>query len=124
MSKNLKKVVTVLASYFSESEQKVVVVHMSSFDVLQANADSIFNCIKTIIKLHNLPWTNGLLMDSCNVMIGHKSGVEAKLHEMAPHLLDIDGDTCHHTHNAEKKFCAPLSGEVIYQFVYRCKVVK
>ena len=32
-SKNLKKVVTVLASYFSESEQKVVVVHLSPFDV-------------------------------------------------------------------------------------------
>ena len=115
--KNLKKVVTVLASYFSKSEQKVVVVHLSYFDVLRA--DSVFNSIETIIESHNLLWTNliSCLMDSCNVMRGHKSGFEAKLCEMAPHLRDIDRDTCHHTHTAVKKFCAPFENYLEKLFI-------
>ena len=50
-------------------------------------------------------------------MRGHKSGVEAKLREMAPHLLDIDGDTCYHTHNAAKKFCAPFDNYLEKLFI-------
>ena len=26
-----------------------------------------------------------------------------------PHLLDIDGDICHHVHNTVKKFLSPLN---------------
>ena len=41
-----------------------------------------------------------MLMDSCSVMRGSKNGFEVKLHEnMASHLIDIDGDVCHHIHN-------------------------
>ena len=50
-----------------------------------------------------------LLLDSCNVMRGAKSGVEARLRSHAPHLLDVDG---HHIHNAVKKFCEPFEGWV------------
>ena len=52
-------------------------------------------------------------MDSCNVMRGSKSGLEKRIREeRAPHLLDIDGDTCHHAHNAAKAFCKPFRGGV------------
>ncbi|XP_077418071.1 uncharacterized protein LOC144049225 [Vanacampus margaritifer] len=52
-------------------------------------------------------------MDSCAVMRGSKSGVETRLREgPAPHLLDIDGDTCHHIHNASKHFCKPFKYEI------------
>ena len=48
-------------------------------------------------------------MDSCSVMRGAKSGVETQIRsEKAPHLLDIDGDSCHHIHSASKKFCLPF----------------
>ena len=47
-----------------------------------------------------------ILMDSCRVMRGSKTGVEIKIKtERAPHLLDIDGDICHHVHNAAQRFC-------------------
>ncbi|XP_060084683.1 uncharacterized protein LOC132563943 [Ylistrum balloti] len=50
-----------------------------------------------------------ILMDSCNVMRGSKSGLEVRIRrEKAPHLLDIDGDSCHHVHNATKAFCKPF----------------
>ena len=58
---------------------------------------------------NNIPWRNlmSVLMDSCNVMRGSKSGIEVRLREKAPHMLEIDGDTCHHAHNAAKEFCKP-----------------
>ena len=44
-------------------------------------------------------------MDSCGVMRGVKNGFETKLRDqVAPNLLDVDGDACHHIHNAAKKF--------------------
>ena len=58
-----------------------------------------------------LPWKNlvSILMDSCYVMRGSKGGLETLIRQnKAPHLLDIDGDSCHHAHNAAKSFCAPF----------------
>ena len=44
-------------------------------------------------------------MDSCGVMRGVKNGFETKLlDQVEPNLLDVDGDACHHVHNAAKKF--------------------
>ena len=55
-----------------------------------------------LIEKHKLLWNNlmSILMDSCNVIRGSKSGVEKRIRNGgAPHLLDIDGDSCHHAHN-------------------------
>ena len=55
-----------------------------------------------LIEKHKLIWNNlmSILMNSCNVMRGSKSGVEKRIRDGgAPHLLDIDGDSCHHAHN-------------------------
>lgn len=51
-----------------------------------------------------------VLMDSCNVMKGNKSGFETRLRtEKTPHLLDVDDDVCHHIHNSSKAFCKPFN---------------
>ncbi|KAJ8315731.1 hypothetical protein KUTeg_007881 [Tegillarca granosa] len=59
----------------------------------------------------DIPWENlmPVLMDSCNVMRSSKSGLEKILRDKATHMLDIDGDSCHHIHNATKKFCDPFN---------------
>ena len=49
-----------------------------------------------------------VLLDSCHVMRGRKAGLESKIREKCPHLLDIDADTCHHAHNAAKAFSKPF----------------
>lgn len=52
-------------------------------------------------------------MDSCNVMRGSKSGLETRIrNERANHLLDIDGDSCHHIHNASKQLCKPFQNYI------------
>ena len=43
-------------------------------------------------------------------MRGKKSGLDTKLHEKAPNMLDIGGDTCHVIHGAMKRFCYPFLG--------------
>lgn len=41
---------------------------------------------------------------TCNVMRVEKNDVEIKIRAKAKHLLDVDGDSCHHANNTAKKF--------------------
>ena len=45
-------------------------------------------------------------------MRGKKSGLETKLREKAPNMLDTGGDTCHVIHGAVQRFCDPFLGFV------------
>ncbi|XP_072042205.1 uncharacterized protein, partial [Amphiura filiformis] len=99
------RVVTVLVSYFCPQQEEVVVKHLASFAVIKVNSQTLYNEVVALFDKFEIPWTNlvSILMDSCNVMRGSKSGLETRIRkEKAPHLLDIDGDSCHHAHNAAK----------------------
>ena len=114
-SNNLMRVLTILVSYFSLTEQSVVVEHLSSLSCIHASSAAVYHEIVSVFEKHDIPFSNlmSVLMDSCNVMRGSKSGVEVKIRSnKAEHLLDIDGDTCHHIHNASKKFCKPFNNWV------------
>ena len=45
-------------------------------------------------------------------MRGKKSGLEKRLQDKAPQLLNVDGDCCHHVHNSIKVFCQPFDNLV------------
>ena len=107
-SSNFQRVVTILVSFFSPKSNQVEIHHLSSFTVTKVNSQTLFDEVVRIFDMHNIPWSNlmSILMDSCNVMRGSKSGLETRIrNEKAPHLLDVDGDICHHIHNASKAFC-------------------
>ena len=62
-----------------------------------------------------------VLMDSCSVMRVSKNGFENKLCEsVAPALIDIDSDSCHHIHHVCKKFIKIFNKylEKPYQDIY------
>ncbi|XP_023930192.1 uncharacterized protein LOC112041353, partial [Lingula anatina] len=110
-SSNLQRVLSILVSYYSPSRKRVVVQHLHSTSVIKVDSLSIFNHIVDVFDRNEIPWQNlvSVLLDSCNVMRGSKSGVESRLRaEKARHLLDVDGDSCHHIHNATHKFCKPF----------------
>lgn len=110
-SSNYQKVLTVLASYFSLDLNKVVVQHFASLTCIKVTSESLYQKIVTLFETNEVPWSNlmSILMDSCNVMRGSKSGLETQIREKkAGHLLDVDGDICHHIHNAAKAFCKPF----------------
>jgi hypothetical protein len=102
----------VLVSFYDESLESVVVEHLASLNVTSTgDAQSLFDKVCDVFHKNNLPWDNliSVLLDSCNVMRGSKSGLETRLRQgKAPHLLDIDGDSCHHVHNCAKVFCKPF----------------
>ena len=39
------------------------------------------------------------------ISVVKKGGLEKQLRDKAPHLLNINGDCCHHVHNSVKAFC-------------------
>lgn len=110
-SKTNKKVLGVLVSYWSEKHQRMVVQHLAALELISVTAESLFNALDGLFERMTLPWNNlvSILMDSCAVMRGSKNGLEKKIRDRrAPQLLDIDGDSCHHLHNASKRFCSPF----------------
>ena len=101
-SSNHDRILTVLVSYFSQGK-KVVCEHLASINVPAVTTE---NKLVNIFKEKSMSWKNILatLMDSCNVMRGSKNGLEKQTKKKLQHnLLDIDRDSCHHTHNAVKK---------------------
>ena len=61
---------------------------------------------------HSLSWKKliALLADSTNTMRGKISGIEALIRTRdASHLLDIDGESCHHMDNVVKKLTSFLT---------------
>jgi hypothetical protein len=120
-SNSLKKMLAILVSYFSGD--RVVVKHLATISVIHANSQSLCEEIVKIFKEKDLPWDHlmSMLLDSCNVMRGSKSGFEKRIRDSkAPHLLDIDGDTCHHAHNSAKKLCEPFQNwvEVLFTDIH------
>ena len=110
MSKNHKRVLTLSTpvSYFSEDQKEIVIQHLASMDFTVVTSYSLFHELYNLFQSKKIPWCNlvSILMDSCGVMRGSKNGLEVQIREKkASHLLDIDGDSCHHVHNSAKKFC-------------------
>ena len=86
-----------------------------SVTLVKVSADCIFKELDSVFTDLKLPWENlvSILMDSCAVMRGSKAGLETLVRQKkAPHLLDIDGDSCHLVHNAAKHFCNKFEGHV------------
>ncbi|GBN08436.1 hypothetical protein AVEN_128657-1 [Araneus ventricosus] len=111
-SNNNMRVLSVLASYFSLSVNRVVVEHLVSLNVVTVSSENIFKEISEFFESNKIPWKNlvSILMDSCRVMRGTKSGVETRIRkEKAPHLLDIDGDSCHISTMLAKNFVCLLT---------------
>jgi hypothetical protein len=72
------------------------------------NAEELITFVLGQFQENDIPITMLIsnLSDSTNYMWGKKSGFETRLRQAAPHLLFIDGDVCHHIHNAVKEFCS------------------
>ena len=101
------KILTLLVSYFCHLKKEIVVEHLTSLNLAIVNSLKVYDALETFFRSNELPRNHLLstLMDSCGVMRGVKNGFENKLRDqVAPNSLDVDGDGCHHVHNAAKKF--------------------
>lgn len=91
-----QKVLSILVSYLRDAQNECVVQHYHSTTLTVVNAAVIHSIILENFSKDSIPLENSIsnLTDSANYMRGKKSGVETRLRSSAPHLLDIDGDTC------------------------------
>ena len=101
-----EKVLSILVAYFNDSLKEVVVKHFASISLVTVNAQTLYDAVIDMFAKDKIPLDNLVsnLSDSTNYMRGKVSGFETKLRGAVPHLLDVDGDICHHVHNVVKKF--------------------
>ncbi|TKS69503.1 hypothetical protein D9C73_003568 [Collichthys lucidus] len=101
---------TTTKSYYHDGLKKVLVEHLGTLEILKGTAASLERELCQFFEQNNIPWKNlvSILMDSCAVMRGSKTGLETRIQQHCPGLLDIDGDSCHHMHNCAKKFAEPF----------------
>ncbi|XP_055031854.2 uncharacterized protein [Misgurnus anguillicaudatus] len=110
-----KKVLSILVSYYNPERKAVDVEHLGSFEIVKVTAAILENVLDKFFTDNDIPWSNlvSIMMDSCAVMRGSKTGLETRVrHNHCPQLLDIDGDSCHHIHNASKRFYSPFNGHL------------
>ena len=102
ISNNHHKVFSVLVSYFDEMLGLSVVQHYKSVSVIEVNALTLFENTCKLFQDDQIPFENLVsdLSDSTTYMRGKKSGLEKRLRDKAPQLLNIDGDCYHHVHNS------------------------
>ena len=105
------RVLAVMVNYFNPVLNKMVAEHLAALELVKVNTASIFAALVDLFNTYNLSWNLviSMLMDSCAVMRGSKQGLATRIRrELEPHLLDVDGDVCHHANNASKRLCAPF----------------
>ena len=113
-STNNQKVLSVLVSYFKDAQNECVVHHYLCTTLTVVKAAVIHSAILDNLMKDSIPPANLIsnFSDSTNYMRGKKSCFETLLRSSAAHLVDIDGDTCHHIHNAARKFCSNFESQV------------
>ena len=116
-SNNNLKVFSIIVSYFCEEAGECLVQHYRSKSFNVVNAINLANFVFETFKEDRIPHDNLVsnLSDSTNYMRGKKGGFETLLRNKIPHLQDVDGDVCHHAHNAAGKFVQPF-GKVVEKF--------
>ena len=88
-----------LLSSYDKEKHSLVMEQLASLSISVVDAENLFRELQSVFLQFNLPWENLMAMmlrDSASVMRGEKNGLEKRVRDLAPHLIDIDGDSCHH----------------------------
>ena len=105
-SKTAKKVLSIIVMYFDHAAGRSLIQNYKSISVTKGDGKTIASEILDHFKADEIPLSNLVadLSDSAGAMRGKHLGVEKRLRDVAPHLLEIGGDTCHDMHRACKIF--------------------
>ena len=117
-SNNHHKVFSILVSNFDEVLGLPVAQHYKSVSMIEVNVLTLFQTICKLFQDDQILFENLVsdLRDSTNYMRGKKSGLEKRIRNKAPQLLNVDDDCCHHVHNSIKVFCQ-LSDNFVEKFI-------
>ena len=99
------RVCSLLVCYFNGVN--IFTKRLDSFNAPFVNSATLYHEVMDIFQKREILLKNllAVMMDSCAVMRGHKTGLEKRLRNgPVPHLLEIDRDLFHHIHNVVKDF--------------------
>ena len=110
---NKKRLLNVLVCFFDPDLNRSVTRLYCTIEMTIVNAASVYEAVQGKLSADKIPLQNliSILSDSAAYMRGAQSGFQARMKQDAPHLLDIDGDICHHIHNVTKTFWSALDPE-------------
>ncbi|GFR93736.1 DNA repair and recombination protein RAD54 [Elysia marginata] len=108
-----KRVMNVLVCYFSDELGESVTELYCSIEMTTVNSEKVHNAVKQQLITDGVPFENliAILTDSAAYMRGCNNGFQEKMKKDAPHIINIDGDVCHHIHNIVKMFSTELDSE-------------
>jgi hypothetical protein len=94
-----QKSLVVLIRYYDDKRQEIRDAFLGLIRLLRCNAESLFREVTNLLQTYNIPMENliGLAADNAAVMMGNKSGVQARFQEINPSIFVL-GCTCHSTH--------------------------
>ena len=89
---NLLRVFSVVVSSYDKEKHSLVVEQLASLSISVVDAENLFRELQSVFLQFNLPWENlfAMFMDSASVMRGEKNGLEKRVGDLAPHLIDCD----------------------------------
>ena len=89
---NLLRVFSVVVSSYDKEKHSLVVEQLASLSISVVDAENLFRELQSVFLQFNLPWENlfAMFMDSASVMRGEKNGLEKRVRDLAPHLIDCD----------------------------------
>ena len=108
---NNMRVCSLLVCYFNGVD--IFTEQLDSFNAPVVNSATLSHKVMDVFQKREIPVKNllAVLMDSCAMMRGCKTGLEKRLRNSpVPHLLDIGGDLCHHIHTADSRLFEPPRG--------------
>ena len=94
-----------VSSYYKTVVENIIVEHLGSVDVPCCTSENLYEETVHLLEKNEIPFNMilAVLADSASTMRGKVSGLEVKMREnVAPQLLDIDGESCHHVQNIVK----------------------
>ena len=113
------KLLSFFVSFYDNNEQeRSVIHHLKTVTVLNTKATTMFNAMKEIFEEHNIPWKNliSVFTDNINCMIGEHAGLQAKIREDHPDLLDVGRDSVHIINNAVEKVTSAFDDHIVDLF--------
>ncbi|KAG5890191.1 hypothetical protein JTB14_010654 [Gonioctena quinquepunctata] len=98
---------------FYDITNKVKTRFLDMAEVAQGDAVSLHNCLKGILKKHQIPLDNlvGFSSDTTNVMVGEKNSIFSHLKSEKPEIVCIKC-SCHMIHLAASAACLQLPRSV------------
>ena len=112
------KLLSFLVCFYDFNKEKTVIHNLKTVTVLNTKAETMFTATQEIFEENEIPWDNliSVFTDNTNCMIGEHAGLQAKIRDIHPNLIDVGGDSVHIINNAVEKITTAFDNHIVELF--------